>query len=151
MKPPVDQDHIDKLLAEYERAQEIGLHTDNIIHEVVAIVWGAETLLLGFSLDVSCDSSNQRLVIATAIVGIFMSAYVIVIHILTKKNQVTAFDICRGIESSLQLPHRLHTNIKKKYPHWKPGFWSICILTVIFCGAWIYVIHRALVCLRGRV
>lgn len=72
---PDDAHRIEKLLAEYERAQEVGHHTDTIIHEVTAIVWGADTLLMGFILEVSCESNNQLLVIVTAIIGILMSMF----------------------------------------------------------------------------
>jgi hypothetical protein len=50
---------LDKAMHEYEQAGEIARHTDNIIHEVTAIVWGANTLLLGFILEVPCESKNQ--------------------------------------------------------------------------------------------
>jgi hypothetical protein len=53
----------DKALHEYDQALEIGRYSDNIIHEVAAIVWGANTLLLGFILEVPCESTNQSLVI----------------------------------------------------------------------------------------
>jgi hypothetical protein len=56
-------------IAEYDQALDIAEHTDVVIHEVAAIIWGANTLLLGFILEVDCGSSNQRLVVLTATLG----------------------------------------------------------------------------------
>ena len=146
----VDQQYdpnIEGRLCEYEQAQAVGHHTDNIIHEVTSIVWGANTLLLGFILEVPCESKNQKLVIVASLVGIFMSAYVPWVHHLTKKAQRVAFDVCRQIESGPLLPHRLHTKIHEVYPHWKPGLKAVWVLTGIFIGAWIYVFYHARGCL----
>lgn len=139
--------HVEILLAEYGQAQEVGHHTDTIIHEVTAIVWGANTLLLGFILEVPCESNNQKLVIVGSIVGILMSAYVPWVHHLTKKGQRVAYDVCRNIEDSLSLPHRLHTRIHREYPRWKPGLVAVWVLTVSFVVGWIYVISRSWKCL----
>src|SRR6266404_8383931 len=84
-----------KMLAEYEQAQSIGQHSDAVFHEVTAIVWGANTLLLGFILEVPCESDNQKLVVLSAIVGMAMSVYVPWIYKLAKKGQRAAFQVCR--------------------------------------------------------
>jgi hypothetical protein len=142
-----DRDRIEILLAEYERGQEIGHHTDGIIHEVTSIVWGANTLLLGFILEVSCDSTNQILVIVSAVVGILMSAYVPWVHHLTKRIQRIAYDVCRKIEDEAPLPHRLNILINADYPKWKPGLVAVWVLTAVFVAAWLGVIVHAGICL----
>jgi len=84
---------------------------------VTAIVWGANTLLLGFILEVSCDSKNQVLVIVAASVGILLTAYVPVHHHLTKIIQKRiAYPVARKIESELSLPNKLHAQINAAYP-----------------------------------
>jgi hypothetical protein len=138
-----------KLLAEYERAQEIGLHSDAILYEVTAIIWGANTLLLGFILEVPCDSDNQKLIIAVAVLGIFMTLYVPYINWLIKKGQDLAYQICRDIEPKLVLPNRLHNRIHDGYPRWKPGRVALGVLTLSFIGVWIYVLVHALRCILG--
>lgn len=138
---------IDKTLAEYERAQEIALHTDVVIHEVAAIVWGANTLLLGFILEVRCAPENQWLVIVAAVVGIFMSLYVPLVQYLTKKGQQVAYAICRDIERDSGLTHQLHTRIHEIYPK-KRGQAAVWVLTGIFIGAWCWNIHHAWACLH---
>jgi hypothetical protein len=136
------------MLAEYERAQESGLHIDTIIHEITAIVWGANTLLLGFTLEVECKSDNQKLVILAAIIGIFMSTYVPFNVWLGKKAQKVAYRICREIEDELPLTHRLAWRIRENYPQWKPGQVALAVLTVVFCFGWCLVFLHAWTCLH---
>jgi hypothetical protein len=38
-----DNLRLEKMVAEYERAQAVGHHTDTVIHEITAIVWGGQT------------------------------------------------------------------------------------------------------------
>ena len=135
-----------KMLAEYEHAQSIAQHDDAVFHEVAAIAWGANTLLLGFILEVPCDSSNQRLVIAAGVVGLFVSCYVPLVMYLIKIGQPIAFSVCREIENKLQLPHRLNNQIHEKYPP-KWGQRAIWTITVVFVLAWLFVIGNATHCL----
>jgi hypothetical protein len=137
-------------LAEYERSQEVGHHTDTIIHEVTAIVWGANTLLLGFILEVPCEPNRQVPVIVASLIGIAMSAYVPWVHSLTKRIQRIAYRICRTIEDEVPLPHRLNNEIHADYPSWKPGLAAVWFLTILFVGAWLAILIRSGVCLcRG--
>lgn len=149
LKVPAEQ-KIEFSLAEYDQALEIAQHTDVVIHEVAAIVWGANTLLLGFILEVSCDSSNQRLVVLTAFLGIITLLYVPWVQFLTKKSQKLAFQICREIESEFPLRHKLHSRIHSVYPK-KGGQYAIWILTGLFVVAWAIVIHNACKCLQSGV
>jgi hypothetical protein len=148
--PETDNQHIDKLLAEYERAQEIGIHTDTVIYEVTAIIWGANTLLLGFILEIPCDSDNQKLVKFVVILGILMTAYVPYINILTKKGQTIAYRICRDIERQLPLPNRLNIRVHKSYPKWRPGQSAVIVLSLCFVLVWVCVRSRFSLRLRSR-
>jgi hypothetical protein len=141
-------DNDEKLLAEYERAQEVALHTDSIVHEVTSIAWAANTLLLGFILEVDCKSSNQILVIAASIVGIVVTLYVPCSIERIKQIQHIAYNVCRKIEiDNNLLPHQLHTKIDEEYPKSKPGQRAVMVLTIVFILAWISVIAHAGICL----
>ena len=142
-----DSHRIDKMLAEYERAQEIGHHIDTVIHEITAIVWGANTLLLGFILEVKCDSSNQKLVVVAAGVGIFMSFYVIWVMCARNGAKNIAYEICCRIEIELPLTNRLTNRIDDEYPKWSPGQTGVWIITIVFVVAWVLVICHASSCL----
>src|SRR5438552_4158895 len=141
---------IEKALREYNQALEIGHHADTLIHEVTAIVWGANTLLLGFILEVPCESKNQILVIVAAIVGTLLTFYVPVHHHLTKIIQKRiAYPVARKIERYLSLPNKLHAQINAAYPNWRPGLIAVWILTGAFVLAWVGVIWHACACLSG--
>lgn len=145
-----DPDRVQILLAEYERGQEVGHHTDTIIHEVTAIVWGANTLLLGFILEVPCEANRQIPIIVASVIGIAMSIYVPWVHSLVKGIQRIAYNVCRTIENEVPLPHRLNSEIHTNYPSWRPGLVAVWVLTVLFVLAWLAIIIRAAVCLcRG--
>jgi hypothetical protein len=135
-----------KLLAEYEQAQSIAQHGDAVFHEVAAIAWGANTLLLGFILEVDCNSANQRLVVVSALIGLVISAYVPVVMNLIKIGQPIAYSVCREIEDDLQLPHRLNNRINDKYPPGR-GQKAVWIISGVFALAWVAVIANALHCL----
>lgn len=136
----------EKLFHEYEQALQIAQHADTMIYEVTAIVWGADTLLLGFALEVPCDSPNQKLVIASAIVGLVLSLYVPVVHWLTKIGQKIAQDASEAIEANLGLTHNIHTRIRKVYPTWRPGKKAMSFLTAVFIAVWGYVMYSAWYC-----
>lgn len=130
------------ILVEYELAQETAFHSDSIIHEVAAIVWGANTLLLGFILEVPTNAEHELLVIPVAIIGILLSVYVPYVNWLAKKGQHVAYAVCREIECELKLPHQLHHRIDKKYPK-KRGTAAIYVLTGFFIVGWLWVICHA--------
>jgi hypothetical protein len=142
----LNKEMMEKMLAEYGQAQSIAQHSDAVFHEVAAIAWGANTLLLGFILEVDCTNPNQRLVIAAAFVGLFVSVYVPFIMRLIKIGQLIAFSVCRDIEDQLHLPHRLNNQVHAKYPP-KRGQQAIWIITIMFVLAWLFVIGNATYCL----
>jgi hypothetical protein len=49
----------ENLRCEYDQALEIAHHSDGIIHEVTAVVWGANTLLLELGCKVSASFSHS--------------------------------------------------------------------------------------------
>ena len=143
-----DNLRVEKMLAEYELSQDVGHHTDMVIHEVTAIVWGANTLLLGFILEVNCDSDNQKLVLVAAVLGFLMSAYVPLVMHWTKKGQRIAYAICREIEDELPMAHRLNIRIHGEYPKWKPGQVVVWVLNYFFFSLGLCLSARLVVPLR---
>lgn len=137
----------EKLFHEYDQALEIGHHGDTVLYEVTAIVWGANTLLLGFILEVPCESSNQRLVLLSAIVGFFLSAYVPLVYRLIKSGQRIAFSKSAEIEADLGLKHKIHTEIRARYPKWHPGEIAMWLLSALFLIGWLYVCVNSWNCL----
>lgn len=146
-KPDTAPLNLENIRCEYNHALEIAQHSDAIIHEVAAIVWGANTLLLGFILEVPCESDNQKLVIVASIVGLMMSLYVPAVHILVKRGQKIAYKACQDIEKEFPFKYKLHTAIEAVYPKWKPGWVAVLILTAAFLAGWGYVMHHAANCL----
>jgi hypothetical protein len=134
-----------KMLAEYEQAQSTGHHSDAVFHEVAAVAWGANALLLGFILEVPCSSENQRLVIVAAAIGLLISGFVPLVLHLTKIGQAIAYSVCREIENELQLPHRLNNRIHDRYPP-KRGQHAVWVITASFVLAWLSVIGNASYC-----
>ena len=141
----------ENLRCEYDQALEIAHHSDGIINEVAAVVWGANTLLLGFILEVPCESDNQKLVVVASFVGLLMSLYVPFVHILAKRGQKIAYHTCREIEKELPFKYKLHTAIHGVYPKRKPGWIAILVLSVVFVCAWGYVVCHARACLMKSV
>lgn len=116
----------------YESAQETARHDDTVIYEVAAIVWSANTLMMGFILEVPLAARQQRAVVATAIVGIFLTLYVPYVLWLMKKGQMTAFHLCQEIEQKF-LPDWLQLHKKIDKVHVKHGGrYAVWIITVVF-------------------
>lgn len=137
----------ENLRCEYDQALQIAHHSDGVINEVTAVVWGANTLLLGFILEVPCESVNQKLVVVASVVGLVMSLYVPLVHVLAKRGQKIAYDTCREIERALPFKYKLHTAIHAVYPKSKPGWIAILALSIVFLCAWGYVMYHAASCL----
>jgi len=63
----------ESLLAAYSFAQESRNHNDLVAWEITAIVWGAQTLLLGFVLDALANKDSRPLILLTALLGIVLT------------------------------------------------------------------------------
>ena len=95
------------LRAAYEFARETRDHGDALLWEVAAIVWGGQTLLLGFVLEaISGELQAQILILFIGVVGIVMA-------IFNHKIMRTRSDVCLGmIEVMSDLENRLEMQIK---------------------------------------
>jgi hypothetical protein len=130
------------LVAEYERAQEVAHHADFLIYEVAAIIWGGNTLLLGFILEAQPTVGNEVLMMGLAILGIVMSIFVTSLHRLAKKGQKIAFRNCQEIEENPAFKYKLHSKIKLEYPEGRARSW-IWTITAAFVIVWIFVLIHA--------
>jgi phosphoribosylglycinamide formyltransferase-1 len=130
------------LLNEYERAQEVAQHSDAVFWEITSIIWGANTLLLGFVLEAIKPGTANSLITATAMIGTVLSLLVLGTYYSSKVGQKIAFDICRRIESQLSTFHRLHTEITRKYPKYFL-LKLIWFVTLVFLGLWLFVGYSA--------
>jgi hypothetical protein len=126
----------------YEAAQETVHHSDAVFYEVAAIVWSANTLLLGFILEVPLSPSKQKPVFGSAILGLLLTAYVPLILWLTKIGQGVAIDQCKEIEKKLPEWLQFHLRIDRAYPK-RRGQYAAGFVTVAFTAVWIYILQRA--------
>jgi hypothetical protein len=134
----------------YECAQDIAQHSDLVTWEVTSIMWGANTLLLGFILEAIDNRRAQPLILVISVIGIALSLYVSKVWELCKIGQRIGFATCRRIEESLPEDLRLHTQINAKYPPGAAQRWTF-IITGIFLTAWIATFVEALILLcRNR-
>jgi hypothetical protein len=99
----------------YERAEENAYHDDLLMWEVTSIVWGANTLLLGFILEAIGHAKARPLIIAVSIIGIFLTVFVFRFFMLGKIGQRVAYNLCHDIEQEFPEDLRLHTRIRETY------------------------------------
>ena len=139
----------------YERSEENAYHDDILMWEVASIVWGANTLLLGFILE-AIDNSNARpLIIVLSIIGIFLTVFVFHFFLLGKIGQRVAYNLCHEIERDFPEELRLHSRIRAKYEEGVKQFrlfghpigraqrWVVA-LTVVFVFGWLFVLGWAI-------
>lgn len=108
----MDEQELDVLLNEYERAQELAHHSDAVFWEITSIIWGANTLMLGFVLEAMGNCRAKLLI-----------------------GQRIAFKACRGLEARLRTHSQLHTRIHAEYPkHFVQ--WLVYLVTFFFLATW---------------
>ena len=106
-----------KFWSVYERAQDAAFHSDEVMWQITAIIWGANTVLLGFVLDAMHTRSVLALIVSS-VVGMVLTAFVARVCAVAKVAKSVGFEICRTIEKHSDFPEhlRLHTRIDKRYP-----------------------------------
>lgn len=137
------QDRRGEILLEYELAQQSAEHHDTLLWEVTAIIWSANTLMLGFAFETS-SSSPQGIVFAGAILGIFLSAFAHLHVRISGWVKRQKYAICHVIERELALSHRQHLEMLETYPLGHRRLAGIqtkvhLFLTICFILAWAYV------------
>jgi hypothetical protein len=137
------------LMSVYECSQEAAYHSDTVMWEVTAIIWGANTLLLGFILEALEDPRALKIIIPISIIGMILTAFVARVCAVATVAKKAGFGICREMEKTFPERFRLHTTIDKDYPKgmgrtWVYGISSafgIVWLIVLFYAAWLLLCH----------
>jgi hypothetical protein len=91
----MDDIEIQVMLAEYEFARDNRISADTTAWEMTSIVWGAQTLLLGFVLEALPNKESQELIIFVGGLGILLCIFN---HFIMKTRSKVAREmviICR--------------------------------------------------------
>ena len=139
---PVDYDPTQLLLAEYEFAHENRSSADATAWEMTAIVWGGETLLLGFVLETIKDREAQPLIIGVGVLGLLLSVFNYIVMYARNKVCNTMIRICLCIEEKSGMKFKPQHFLNESY---RPGIqrWSFYVMNAIFFLAWLAVIVTA--------
>ncbi|MHB8410710.1 MAG: hypothetical protein ACYDDI_02045 [Candidatus Acidiferrales bacterium] len=106
--------------AREERAQ-----ADTLLWEVSAIIWGGQTLLLGFVLEaINGGRAALVLIIVVAVIGIFMASFND--RITNKRSEVcqAMVEVMTGVENQLEMPIKPQQIITKSYGRGFQREWS---------------------------
>jgi len=141
----------EKLREAYTGAREERANADTLLWEVSAIIWGGQTLLLGFVLEaISGHSGALILVIVVALTGIFMSFFN---RRVTRKRSVVCREMVEAmaeIEGLLDLPIRPQARITAAYEKGSQTKWSHWF-DWLFATVWFVVIIVGILRLCGRL
>ncbi len=131
-------------LAVYERAQEAAYHTDAVLWEATAIIWGGNTLLLGFILEALDKKEALRPIIWVSVIGLVLTIFVAIMWYVARITKSISYSTCRKIEARYQFPWhlRLHSVIHRFYPK---AIATNCayFISACFVCMWLYVILHA--------
>ncbi len=130
------------LLAQYNFASDNRNHADASAWEMTSIVWGAQTLLLGFILEAMSNKDVQILIIVIGVVGLFLCGF----NCLTMgaRNVVSnaMIRICLRVEEELEMTPGPQHFLNRVY--WKRiQTWSFVVINILFAVAWVWVIVTA--------
>lgn len=140
---PSDQE-IQFMIAEYEFARDNRNHGDATEWEMTAIVWGAQTLLLGFVLEAISNRDVQPLIVLVGVLGLVLCRFNYVV--VRTRNMVCNLmnGICRDIENSTPLMrHKPQNYLNERYPPRIQSFW-FNVVNWLFVLVWLAVIVTVL-------
>lgn len=144
----IDAQRHDLSMFVHERASESAYHADILMWELASIIWGANTLLLGFILEAIDNAHARLLIIPTCVVGVVLTLFVAHLFHLGKIGQGIAYGMCREIERDFPEKLRLHSTIHADYENparrsWlfgivrgKAKHW-VGVITVLFLCLWL--------------
>ena len=135
----------------YEFARETRDHCDTLLWEVAAIIWGGQTLLLGFVLEAIKDQFQVLiLILLVAAVGVIMA-------IFNRRIMRTRNDVCNDmiammidLENKLGMEVKPQQILKEKYPAGRQKKLSLT-LDVAFGTVWVVVFFIALSMIVGCI
>jgi hypothetical protein len=133
----------------YERAQEAAYHTDTVMWEITAIIWGANTVLLGFMIE-AIINRRAPLIILLSIVGMALTGFVARVCCVAKTAKEIGYGICKRIEVKFPPDLRLLTRIDERYPKGMARGWVYGV-SILFGVAWLAMLLYALLPLLCRV
>jgi hypothetical protein len=132
------------LIAEYEFARDNRGNADATAWEMTAIVWGGQTLLLGFVLEAISNRDVQLLIVLVGVLGLVLCRFNYVV--VTTRNLVcNAMNrICGEIENSTEEMLRKPQNrLNSVYPSRVQTLW-FNVVNWVFAVAWLAVIAKTL-------
>jgi hypothetical protein len=132
---------IQALIAEYGFASDNRNHGDAVAWEMTAIVWGGQTLLLGFALEAISQRSAQPLVVLAGVLGILMCCFNAVV--VRTRNEVcrVMIQVCIEIEDKIPMLFKPQHRLTASYPGGTQSLW-FKILNWSFVPVWAVVIVR---------
>jgi hypothetical protein len=134
----------DLLLAQYEFARDNRGHADTSAWEMTSIVWGAQTLLLGFVLEAISNTDAQPLIIGVGVLGILLCIFNF--RVMQARNRVcnAMIRICLRIEIRLRMVLKPQHFLNRFYRRGIQRRWFY-IVNTSFALAWLAVIVKACV------
>lgn len=138
--------HNEAILAVYESAQESARHSDILMWQVAAIIWGANAVLMGFIFDAIGEKHLYRGAAVASLVGLALTFFVLYFFSIAKIAQRIAYEKCREIECEFPEAIRLHSKIHCVYEGSVRLKAKDCVvlLTVMFSLVWLGAFFIAL-------
>ena len=129
----------ERLLAQYEFARDTRDHADASAWEMTSIVWGAQTLLLGFVLEAISNKDAQPLIAIVGVLGLLLCLFNYrVMHARTRVCRAM-IRICLRIEGRLKMELKPQRFLNRYYPRGIQRRWFY-IVNGFFAVAWVSII-----------
>ena len=135
MVTPANHPTDDDRRTEYKASQQSAEHHDNLVWQVSSIMWAANSLLIGFSLQGIHDKMPRLLISVMAILGIAMIICVWIFALQFNDLKRQKYERCKNLERILGMTQ--HTDTK-----WPAGFQLILygLLMTLFIAVWIVIL-----------
>jgi hypothetical protein len=133
---------LELIVAEYEFASENRSHADATAWEMTAIVWGAQTLLLGFVLEAISNRDAQPLIMLVGALGLVMSVFNYVVMNARNKVCNLMIRVCLRIEEKPEMEFKPQHLLNRFYPR-RIQTWAFCFVNSCFIPVWLGVILMA--------
>lgn len=130
------------LMAEYEFARDNRNQGDATAWEMTAIIWGGQTLLLGFALEAISNPSAQPLIVGVGALGILMCSFNHVVMQTRTKVCNLMNKLCMEIEDRVPMVLKPQKRLDDEYVHGIQSRW-FKYLNWAFVPMWVLVILRA--------
>jgi hypothetical protein len=137
-----NRDRTDIMLAAYTFAWENRNAADTSAWEMVAIVWGAQTLVLGFTLEAISSSEAQPLIVIVAFLGFVLCRFSEIVVSTRSTVCHEMVKICLDIEKKLDMPNKVQNRLTDVYPGGLQTRW-FRIVNWSFVPVWAIVAVRA--------